>query len=327
MNRQGFTGVVALLAASVVIAGQAWAAEKTARQSPVELTVQETIPRGGFSMVFGFDSLWMMSDGRLLRVNAADSALTDIEIPAAEAAVSITEIDKYRDIAVGEGAVWVADMGSSTVYKVDPGTNKVVLNIPVDIFGGEGSIGVGEGFVWVITFENHNKTLTRYNAKSGAEEAKIALPRAGKEVVVDYGAVWVAAARRDELYRIDPASNEVIATISVTGSPRYLASGEGSIWILDLDDGVVQRVDGRTGELAATIDTGSVDSDGGIVTGGGFVWVITRRSTITRIDPGSNNARGNFRGEPDMVMGRRISYGAGSLWVSGGKIFRLEPPE
>ncbi len=316
-----------ILAAAGLTAGQFWAAESRAQQLPAELTAQATIPRGGFFMAFGFDSLWMMSDGRLVRLNPADGALVDIEIPASEAGASLLDINKYRAIAVGEGAVWVPDMGSSTVYKVDPGTNKVAMKIPTDIFGGDGSIGVGAGSVWVITFDNHNKTVTRYNAATGAVEARIALPRRSKDVVFDHGSVWVTAAGRGELYRIDPASNEVVATISVTDSPSYMASGEDSIWILDLIAGVVQRIDGPTGELTATIDARAIDSDGGIVTGGGFVWVITRRMTITRIDPGSNKVRGNFRAEIGMNIGRRISYGAGSLWVSGGSIFRFEPPK
>lgn len=329
MNRAGTTRFATLLVASLLVAGPLWATVVKAQQSPAELTIKETIPRAGFSMAFGFDSLWMMSDGRLLRVNASNGALTDIEIPISELTASIMEIDKYRAIAVGEGAVWVPDMGSSTIYKIDPNANKVVMEIPTDIFGGEGSIGVGHGSVWVITFESRNKSVTRYNAVTGAQEATVALPRPAKEIIVDHGSVWVTAARRGILYRIDPDTNAIAATIAVSDAPRYLASGEGSIWIIDMEAGVVQRIDGRTGKLAATIEVGplAIDSDGGIVTGGGYVWVITRRSTITRIDPRTNATAGAFRGKTAEPMGRRIGYGAGSLWVSGGKIFRIEPPE
>ena len=84
-------------------------------------------------------------------------------------------------------------MASSTILKVDPQSNSVVLSITTNFFGSRGSIGVGEGAVWVITFDDHDKTLTRYNAFSGAEEARIALPRAGKGVLVAHGSVWVTA--------------------------------------------------------------------------------------------------------------------------------------
>ena len=97
-------------------------------------------------MEVGFGSVWMMSEGSLARINVADNSVIDIPIPAKGEATSLADIDKYRGIAVGEGAVWVPDMGSSTIYKIDPQSNTVVMKIPTDIFGSQGSIGVGEGF-------------------------------------------------------------------------------------------------------------------------------------------------------------------------------------
>lgn len=312
--------------ALLAVAASLWAGGAQAQQTPTPLTIQETIPRDGFAMAFGFDSLWMMSGERLIRVSAADNSVAEIEIPVHENAAMLMAIDKYRDLAVGEGAVWVPDMASSTVYKVDPATNSVVLAVETDIFGGEGSIGVGHGSVWVITFDKRNKSVTRYDAVTGAVQASIALPNASKEVVAAHGAVWVAAARRGELYRIDPDTNAVTATIAVTGSPRYLAAGEGSIWVFSPDDGIVQRVDGQSGDVVATITLGATDNDGDIVTGGGYAWVIMRRSAVTRIDAATNQQAGVFSGGDGIILGRRLGFGGGTLWVSGGKIFRIAPP-
>ena len=58
-------------------------------------------------------------------------------------------------------------MASSTILKVDPEQNKVIMTIATDIFGSTGSIGVGEGSLWVVTFDSHDKTLTRYNSHFG----------------------------------------------------------------------------------------------------------------------------------------------------------------
>ena len=315
--------------ASVSMADRAWSVENTSQQSPVKFEIQATISRSGFSMGFGFDSLWLMSDGHLVRVNAADNTTVDIDIPVSEAGAALTENDKYRGIAVGEGAVWVPDMGSSTIYKVDPDSNKVVLKIHTDIFGGQGSIGVGAGAIWVVTFDNHDKTLTRYNSKSGAEEAKIALPYPCRGVTVGNGYVWVTAASRKELYRIDPLTNRIASTTMLHGASHIVASGEGSIWIAYDTEGLVERIDAKTGDVAATIKTGPTDmeSDGDIATGGGFIWVITRGSIVARIDPTNNLARGQFQPKPGLIAGRRIRYGGGSLWISGNSIFRIKPPE
>ena len=61
------------------------------------LVVQAEIPRYGDFLGFGFASLWMMSGGRLARVDTADNSVVDIEIEGT--------IGKYRGIAIGEGAV------------------------------------------------------------------------------------------------------------------------------------------------------------------------------------------------------------------------------
>lgn len=187
---------------------------------------------------------------------------------------------------------------------------------------------MGEGAVWVITFETRNKTLTRYNAQSGAVEAKIALPRPGKGVLVAYGSVWVTAANDAELYRIDPMRNGLVSTTAISDSTHILASGDQSVWLAFEKNGVVQRIDPQKGNVIATIETSARDmeSDGDMTAGGGFVWFITRSSTLAQIEPHSNSLKGIFRAESGTVIGRRLEYGAGSLWVSGNSVFRLGSP-
>jgi virginiamycin B lyase len=305
------------------------AADTEMRQGPGELAVTATIPRGGFSMEVGFDALWMMSDGRLVRVDTADNSVTDIELPGGDGPSLVAGMDQYRDLAVGEGGVWVPEMASSTIHKVDPSTGKVVLSIPSDMFGSIGSIGVGDGSVWVITFDNHNRTLTRYDADDGGVMAQVALPRPSVGVLYADDSVWVTAASAPELYWIDPQANELVATISIEAPTHILAAGAGALWLAFNNKGLVQRIDASTGAVVATIETGASDmvNDGDIAAGGGFVWVINRSSVIARVDPAGNTAAGLFRPPPGTIMGRRIRYGAESLWISGRSIFRVERPD
>ena len=44
-------------------------------------------------------------------------------------------------------------------------------------------------------------------------------------------AIWVVNARGRTISRIDPATNTVVATIAVTGTPSAITSGEGKIWV------------------------------------------------------------------------------------------------
>jgi DNA-binding beta-propeller fold protein YncE len=63
---------------------------------------------------------------------------------------------------------------------------------------------------------------------------------------------------------------------------------------------------------------------GSITTGGGYVWVSMQGAPVTQIDPKTNSLIRTFIGGHG--MGGYIRFGAGSLWVAGGRISRLEPP-
>jgi streptogramin lyase len=279
------------------------------------LVIQAEIPKAGDFMGFGFDSLWMMSARRLVRVNAFDNSIVDIDIGDGPG--------KSRVIAIGEGAVWVAAPGRKRLLKVDAIANKLVLQIPAQMLDNEGSIGAGEGGVWVITSKGGaDQELTRFNPSSGAVDAVIPLPSISAGVVVDFGSVWVTGVRAGELYRVDPKTNSVVSTIKLHDGPRFITSGENSIWVLN-GDGTVQRIDGNAGDVLATIETGSSGSGGDIVCGGGFVWVTAPGVPVAQIDPKTNTLVRLFRGGG---MGDAIRYGAGSLWVSGSAIHRIEPP-
>ena len=310
---------------TLVSPGLSLAAEELPATS---LTVQAEIPRGGDFMGFGFDSLWMMTrpadpalgGGPLVRVNAADNSITEIEL---------NSYGTYRAMGIGEGAVWVPASGRDLILKIDPITNKLVQEIPAQMVDREGSIGVGEAGVWVLTAaESSARTdtiLTRYNPRTGAVEAKIPLPSGSAGVVVDFGSVWVTGYENGELYRIDPKSNAVISTIKLHDQPRFITSGESSIWVLNQSDGTVQRIDGRTGEVLATIETIGRSNGGDIVCGGGYVWISAPRTPVAQIDPKTNTLVRRFTGSGP--MGDAIRYGAGSLWVSGKAIYRIKPPD
>src|SRR3954471_17213900 len=79
--------------------GLSFAAEELPTTS---LTIQAEIPRSGDFMGFGFESLWMVTrpqspaygGGSLVRVNAADNSVTEIEL---------NSFGKYRAMGIGEG--------------------------------------------------------------------------------------------------------------------------------------------------------------------------------------------------------------------------------
>jgi streptogramin lyase len=311
------SSVVLLLALASVSA--ALGAEETMREARVEAT----IPHGANVMAVGFGSLWMMglTTGNLVRINSGDNSVTEIPIGGAVGPFY------YSGITAGEGGVWVPDLERSMIYKIDPGTNRVVNEIPADLIGGRGTDGkyaitVGEGAVWAIA---SNKELKRYSARDRREEATVSLPSRSLGIIVAFGSVWITGTANDELYRVDPANNQIAATIELGPRPLALAAGEeGAVWVFNEGDGSVQRIDGKSGKLVATIETGVVGK-GAITVGGGFVWVSTHGAPIIQIDPRTNSVRGKFTVEMNEYS--TIRFDGGSLWVSGGSVRRIKPPE
>jgi virginiamycin B lyase len=267
-----------LIFAGAIMTSNARGEGATLQETPLEsLKIEAEIPKGGDFMGFGFNSIWMMGGPRLVRVDATSNAFQEIRIEGATGRV--------EGIAINDDAVWLPDVGSKTIYKLDPGSNKVTLQVPADISDSEGSIGIGGGSIWALIGNEH--TLSRINSETGKEEGRIALPGLGAGVAVDFGFVWVTAPSKDELYRIDPTT-KTVTVISVGGTPRFITSGEGSMWILNQADGTVQRIDGKTGEVTATIEVAESFRGGDITVGGGYVWVTALGTPLAQIDPKSN---------------------------------------
>src|SRR5262249_60008179 len=88
----------------------------------------------------------------------------------------------------------------------------------------------------------------------------------------------------DSMQRIDPKTNELVATIGGVGSnPTAMAVGAGSVWVGSQDDGTVSRVDPRTD----SVRSGLVETEGpdAMVLRDGQLLVANQDGTLTSIDP------------------------------------------
>ncbi|MFY9880348.1 MAG: hypothetical protein WAK39_13250, partial [Pseudolabrys sp.] len=66
--------------------------------------------------------------------------------------------------------------------------------------------------------------------------------------------------------------------------------------------GTVQRIDGNSGKLLATIATEAADNYGDIVVGGGFAWINSHTVPLVQIDPRTNSQRSRFDAQPGAFM-------------------------
>lgn len=167
-------------------------------------------------------------------------------------------------------------------------------------------------------------------------------------IVVGEGAVWAATGFPEpagRVVRIDPATNAVVATISLPATGfTWMAAGFGSVWVAIAEGGpqpsasdrlVVVRLDPHTNTIAATIRLGiAPERPAPLAVGEGAVWATNfAQSSVTRIDPATNAVTATIptTSEPsrsDRGRPSGIAVAAGAVWVMNHRessLLRIDP--
>jgi virginiamycin B lyase len=265
-------------------------------------------------------------------------------------------------MAVADDAVWVTTSARNRVtqLKADGNTVGLAISIKQPCSG----LIVGFGSLWIPSCGTHS--LVRTDLKMGLIQATIPIGPADSEgcIAAGAGSIWLTTSAAGILSRIDPASNSVVASITVpSGSfcpvfaggflwvtstehsvlskvdpstnrvlaeipvgknPRFATAGGGSVWTLNQGDGTVSRVDKKSGKLVANIPAGIPGHGGEITFGFGAVWATLDRTPITRIDAQNNSVLHQWRGDG----GDSIRAGIGSIWLTNlkaGIVWRISP--
>ena len=132
---------------------------------------------------------------------------------------------------------------------------------------------------------------------------------------VPIAAVGAPSDDSDQLFKLDLASNAVVATVPIRDKAVFVAAADDAVWVSHFD-GWVSRIDPETELLVDSIDVGG--SPWWIDVGVDSVWVAVRGSdgdggSVVRIDPVTNSVRERIEirpGWPTVVM-----EGAGGVWA------------
>jgi virginiamycin B lyase len=252
MTRQ--TPTIALAAAPTRLAATADAVwvltppdDRVVRIDPATNQVAATIGvgRAPSGLAVGAGAVWVSrrSDGAVVRIDPATNRIV-ATIPVGPAPGAMT---------VAGGEVWVALPGGGGLGRIDPASNQsTVVRVPGCCAG---ELAAGQGALWVANREDG--TLVRVDPATGRVAARIPLPRTTDQrphqVAVGDGAVWVTSAspRRGTanlLWRVDPASNQVIGTLDLGptaagGIPNRVAAGDGAVWVGGITKGFIARLE------------------------------------------------------------------------------------
>jgi len=190
------------------------------------------------------------------------------------------------------------------------------------------NLATGYGSVWVSGFGE----LTRVDQATDRIQATISVKGVEdfSRVAIGEGSVWVSA-DGGIVYRVDPQTNEVVATIQTGLVDMSLALADGYLWVASPGSGpgTLIRVDPQTGrELGTPITIGTDPHD--VVFDEGALW-ISGGAGIERIDP----ATGAITKVPGIVRTDTLAVGAGSIWsttyvsstdnVTIDRVLRVDP--
>ena len=134
----------------------------------------------------------------------------------------------------------------------------------------------------------------------------------------------------DSVAVIDPQRSRVVGHVLVGRRPVALATGHGSVWVANADDGTVSRIDPDRGDVIRTIGIGAPAIDLAVATDA--VWVANGSDgTIARIDPGVDAVVEtiDLRGSSELAWNPAYAVDADedSVWVAAGPhhVLRIDP--
>ena len=157
-------------------------------------------------------------------------------------------------------------------------------------------------------------------------DAVISVPGSPDWIGIDQ-AVWISNGPRNNVSRIDPKTNQVVANVDVGSKPcAGLANAFGSVWAPVCGDKKLVRIDPKTNRVTASIPMEFPDSEGMLAAGFGSIWIVTDKTgTLARVDPAQNKVIAKISIAPGSYD---IAAGEGAIWatsVEKNLVTRVDP--
>ena len=132
--------------------------------------------------------------------------------------------------------------------------------------------------------------VLRRDVRELTPTATLHLAKTADWVAITPDSVWVGSSGPYAVHRIDPKTNQRVATVTLRGEPcSGLATGFGSLWVpLCGKAATLAQVDLRSNRVVNVFRVGPAAPEGGIATSPDSVWlVVDKKGSLVRIDPAS----------------------------------------
>jgi hypothetical protein len=178
-----------------------------------------------------------------------------------------------------------------------------------------------DGSIWILAPDGprgggeEEPVVYRLDIATGEEQAVIPIDgRLCQGLAAGFGSVW--ACTDAGLARIDPATNEVAATVPFDVAQAFArpAIGADRVWMLggNVRPDAVVEIDPATFAVVATHPIGHVG--GTLAFGGGALWItVPADGLVLRLDPATGDVSEHASSLPAPAA---IAFGAESVWVA-----------
>jgi DNA-binding beta-propeller fold protein YncE len=218
-----------------------------------------------------------------------------------------------------------------SVVRIDPVTERVIADVPVDQPEAGQMAMVPPNEVWSLSHKQ--QVVSVINADTDTAEASVPIgggaagsDRSGFGMVYSAGNIWVAPIDEHALEAIDPETGvaDPDRRIPMPGTTGRLAADD-TLWV-PVFEGCCWHILSVTPDGSLRCDQGMHPGGYEVAFGEGSVWVATGL-TVMKVDPDT------CEGEPIHLPGINgepsgIGFGFGSVWVSdaeAGVVYRIDP--
>jgi virginiamycin B lyase len=144
--------------------------------------------------------------------------------------------------------------------------------------------------------------------------------------------LWATDSDNGTLYRVNPGTLKVSATIPAGQAPKGILATADGVWVADVHGGTVLRIDPATNKVVATVTVGPTGPSGPnwLASGLGSIWVdVPNNPTVVRIDPVTNRVQATIHVPVAVVPCGGIAIGTAAVWITscsaGTTIARIDP--
>ena len=167
------------------------------------------------------DSSWVAASGREVWATGKSAVLR--AAPNRLQVVFRTSVC-CQGIAVGGGAVWLAD--HTGLLELNADTGRTVIHVPLGFAAGD--VAYGKPYVWVT--EPDANRVWAIDPRTGRLGGSVSVGAQPDGIAIANGAVWVSSAD-GTVSKIDPVQLRVVRQITVGGTPAGIALGDGALWV------------------------------------------------------------------------------------------------